>query len=218
MLDSEFAHLAIGSGDARRIDPAYGPFAAARSLDRECQNALRDLLTGHDDQLWLVEPQVWPAPEGTRVVRSAELVQMVAEADGLSEAAQHPDIVPLDEPDAAEMMALAHATEPGPWESKTHKYGQFFGIRIDGKLVAMAGERMRPSAGYAEVSGVCTYPEYRGRGLARRLIAHVMQAQQQRGEVPYLHSYASNAGAIGLYESLGFRHRRNMFVTILALA
>ena len=82
----------------------------------------------------------------------------------------------------------------------------------------MAGERMRPAPGYAEVSGVCTWPEYRGQGMARRLIERVMLEQRARGETPFLHSYAHNHGAIGLYEKLGFRTVRNMVVTVLASA
>ncbi len=218
MLHGEFAHLAVGTEHAKRIDPAYGPFAAARSAGDRDQGALRDLLTGQDDQLWLVEPEIWPAPQGTKVVRSAELLQLVAENQGASESVTDADIIPLGDGDAPEMMTLAHATEPGPWESRTHLYGQFYGIRIDGKLSAMAGERMQPSPEFSEVSGVCTYPEYRGRGLARRLIKRVMASQRERGLTPYLHSYASNDAAIGLYKSLGFEPRRNMFVTILALA
>ena len=140
---------------------------------------------------------------------------MVAQDEG---EATDPDpaIIPLTDADVPEMTDLALATEPGPWGELTHKYGQFFGIRDGGTLAAMAGERMRPAPGYAEVSGVCTWPEYRGQGMARRLIAHVMQAQRARGEVPFLHSYAGNKAAIGLYESLGFRIVREMVVTVLA--
>ena len=80
----------------------------------------------------------------------------------------------------------------------------------------MAGERMRPASGFAELSGVCAWPEYRGQGMARRLSAHVMRKQRERGEVPFLHCYAGNTVAIGLYESLGFRIIRDMVVTVLA--
>ena len=87
-----------------------------------------------------------------------------------------------------------------------------------GQLAAIAGERMRPAEGFAEVSGVCTWPEYRGRGHAARLIRRVMAGFVERGDTPFLHSYAANAGAIALYERLGFRIRRTMTVTILAKA
>ena len=77
---------------------------------------------------------------------------------------------------------------------------------------------MRPAPEFAEVSGVCTWPEFRGQGLAARLIRTVMTGMAARGEIPFLHSYAGNVSAIRLYESLGFRPRRAMVATILGKA
>jgi ribosomal protein S18 acetylase RimI-like enzyme len=216
MLHGRLAHLAQGPDAAKRIDPRYGPFAASCDRSDEAQAALAALLEGPDDRLWLVEPEVAPCPPGARIVRTAELVQMIADGEPPNGEDTDPEIIALGEADADEMAEIALATEPGPWGTLTHRYGQFYGIRIDGRLAAMAGERMLPAPGLAEVSGVCTWPEYRGQGLARRLIKRVMAGQRARGDVPYLHSYAHNAGAIGLYESLGFRTRRTMWVTVLA--
>lgn len=218
MLHGRFAQLSQGPEAAKRIDPRYGPFAAARDAGDEAQAALAGLLQGPDDRLWLVETEEWPAPPGTRVERVAPLLQMVADGDAPTDEVPDPAIIALSEADAPEMAEIALATEPGPWGPLTHRYGQFYGIRIEGKLAAMAGERMLPAPGLAEVSGVCTWPEYRGQGLARRLIKRVMAGQRARGEVSYLHSYSHNEGAIGLYKSLGFRPRRNMVSTILAPA
>jgi len=69
--------------------------------------------------------------------------------------------------------------------------------------------------GYTEVSGVCTHPDFRGRGLARRPSAAVAQAIEARGERPFLHAWRSNAAAIGLYESLGFELRCEMNVAVV---
>jgi ribosomal protein S18 acetylase RimI-like enzyme len=203
--------LDVGGGAVRRLDPAYGPFAAA---EPGCEGELAQHLLG--SEIWLVEPEAVAAPPGLQVLREAPLLQMVA--DGPIAPFEDAEIVPLDEADAADMAELALATEPGPWAGQTWRYGQFHGIRIDGRLAAMAGERMRPATHLAEVSGVCTWPEYRGRGLAARLIRTVIAAMAARGEVPYLHSYASNASAIRLYESLGFRARRPMVATLLGPA
>lgn len=222
MLHGRLAHLAQGGEHALRVDHRYGPFAAARDGGAIAQAALAALLDGPDDQLWLIEPEVWTPPPGTQLVRTMELLQMVADGDPPPPAEADPAIFALGEEHAAEMAAIALATEPGPWRALTHRYGQFYGIRVagegNGRLAAMAGERMLPAPGLAEVSGVCTWPEYRGQGLARRLIQRVMEGQRSRGDVPYLHSYAHNSGAIGLYESLGFRPRRTLWVTVLALA
>lgn len=214
-LQGRQAHLAAGTGAAVRIDPAYGPFAAARDRSDEAQAALAGLLSSAGDTIWLVEPEEWPAPPGTRAVRVASLLQMVAEAPQPVQPGDG-ELVALGDADVPEMTALALVTEPGPWGPQTHRYGQFWGIRENGRLLAMAGERMLPGPGLAELSGVCTWPEFRGRGLAAKLIRRVMATQFARGDTPYLHSYAGNSGAIRLYVSLGFRPVREMVATVLA--
>ena len=217
MLAGPMVGLARGGGAALRIDPGYGPFAAGRDRSAKAQAALAELLADNDDRIWLVEAEAWPAPPGLRVVRTGQLVQMVAEEPAALEPGDEA-AEPLGESDVAAMTALALATEPGPWGPLTHRYGRFYGLRDGDRLAAMAGERMRPAEGFAEVSGVCTWPEYRGRGHAARLIRRVMAGFVERGDTPFLHSYAANAGAIALYERLGFRIRRTTTVTILAKA
>ena len=128
-----------------------------------------------------------------------------------------PRIALLGEADAAEMAELAHATEPGPWSTRTHEYGAFYGIRVDGRLAAMAGERLLLPR-LAEVSGVCTWPEFRGQGMAAALVRKVMRGFQKRGDRPFLHCYGDNIGAIRLYEKMGFRLRRRLSLLVLALA
>ena len=215
MLNGPQTALAQGSAAAWRLDPEYGPFAAARDQSDEAQAALAALLRGPDDAIWMVEPEAWPALQGTRVVWTGPLVQMVAEKPAAVRS-DDPQCLSLDKADAAEMTALALGTVPGPWGDQTRCYGQFYGVRRDGKLAAMAGERMRPAVGFAEVSAVCTWPDYRGQGLAGALIRQVMAGFAARGDMPFLHSYAGNAGAITLYESLGFRVRSAMVLTVLA--
>lgn len=214
MLRDRQADLACVSGAVCRIDPVYGPFAAAAPGD---EAGLAALLTSPDDEIWMVETAELAPPPGTRVLRRASLLQMIADGP-VTAYSQDAEIEVLREADAAEMAALALATEPGPWRPLTHRYGTFFGIRRDGRIVAMAGERMRPAPGFAEVSAVCTYPDFRGTGLAARLIRRVMAGFAERGDTPFLHSYAENAPAIRLYETLGFRARRTMVVTVLGRA
>lgn len=214
MLTGRQAHLAVGPGAARRIDPRYGPFAAARDQSAAAQADLAALVQP-GEQVWLVESEPWPVPPGLQLVRTAPLLQMVAPAPQPVQSGDA-EATLLDDGDAADMATLALATEPGPWAALTQRYGAFYGLREAGRLKAMAGERMQPGGGFAEVSGVCTWPEYRGQGLAGMLIRRVMAGMVARGEVPFLHSYAGNAKAIGLYESLGFAGRRNMVVTVLA--
>jgi len=121
----------------------------------------------------------------------------------------------LTDQDAAEMRALALMTKPGPFLPLTHRLGRFVGIREEGRLIAMAGERMRVP-GFAEVSGVCTHPEHRGRGHAKGLMQVVVRTMLQRGETPFLHAYAAHEATVALYETLGFRIRARMHMMVIA--
>jgi predicted GNAT family acetyltransferase len=147
------------------------------------------------------------------VVKTAKAVQMIATRSAPAEI-ERGDIVRLTDADAPEMLALAQLTEPGPFLPRTHTMGDFLGIRIDGRLAAMAGERMR-FPGYTEVSGVCTHPDFRGRGLARRLSAAVHAAITARGDQAFLHAWKTNHAAITLYESLGFKLRTEVNIAVM---
>lgn len=214
MLTGRQAHLAEGGPQALRIDRGYGVFGVAADTGNGAQAALAALVPD-EGEVWIVEGERWLVPPGTREVKRAVLAQMVAEGAPPPPRTGEPEILPLGEDDAAEMAALAEHAKPGPWGPATHRYGPFFGIREEGRLLAMAGQRILVP-GMAEVSGVSTWEDCRGRGLARALIGHVMRAMVARGERPFLHSYADNAGAIALYESLGFRIRREVHVLAIA--
>lgn len=211
LLTGPQAHLALGDGDALRIDPRYGPFAALRD---GADAASLAAIVKPGEQVWLLEADERPAPAGFGTVRVATLVQMVADKPAPMQPGD--DVAELlDESDAAAMSEIALATKPGPWGERTRLYGDFYGIRDGARLAAMAGERMRPAAGLAELSGVCTWPDHRGQGLAGKLIRRVMAGFTARGDFPFLHSYAANTGANALYETLGFVTRREMVVTVL---
>lgn len=213
-LQGRQASLTTMTGAACRIDPAYGPFAAAAP---GYEADLAALLTSAEDQIWMVETRPLPPVPGTQVLAVVPLIQMVADGPQAA-ASEDPDIVLLDEADAADMAALVGATEPGPWRALSHRYGRYYGIRRAGLLAAMAGERMRPVPEFGEVSGVCTAHAFRGQGMAARLIRQVMAGLIADGETPFLHSLPDNHHAIRLYESLGFRTRRAMVVTALGRA
>jgi len=143
-------------------------------------------------------------PAGWEVTMQFDGVQLVD--DGLA-AAPDPEAVRLGPADVPEMLDLVARTRPGPFEARTIELGTYLGIRRDGALVAMAGERLHPP-GWTEISAVCTDPAFRGAGLATRLILAVAHGIRERGETPFLHTGAGNTGAIRLYESLGFALRR----------
>lgn len=82
----------------------------------------------------------------------------------------------------------------------------------DEKLVAMAGERMRPSLDYQEISGICTHPQFRGRGYAEKLTAYITFHALKENKIPMLHVNSENTPAIRIYEKIGFRKRKTLFL------
>jgi len=203
------AHLAQGGETGLRFAPEYGPFAAAPDPAGDTSALAR--LAGNAE-IWLVEKQPVIPPVGLKLVRSVECVQMVART--ITDGGHDHAFCDLGDDDAAEMFDLATLTQPGPFSTRTYELGRFVGIRMDGILVAMAGERMKPGA-FAELSGVCTHPDHRGRGYAGFLMRVVASRMIERGEVPFLHCFATNTGAIALYQSLGFEIHQTITATIL---
>lgn len=210
-LNGRHAGLARGDARARCYPSDVSPFAAARDSSPESLAALAALLSP-GAKIVLLEAGNIHVPPGTTIERQAQAVQLVAH--NLEPAAADGSICSLDDADAPEMLALATLTAPGPFLAATHRFGGFIGIREHGRLAAMAGERLKPD-GFAEVSGVCTHPDFRGRGYAGLLSRIVAHRIVTRGETPFLHAYADNAGAIRLYESLGFAIRATMTLTVL---
>jgi predicted GNAT family acetyltransferase len=212
-LTTHHAPLSTGNELARRFLPDVNLFMSARDDSAEAVAALADLVEPGQLAFILQVPPI-VVPPGFERVKEAKGVQMVVTEErgvvGEPEAA----IVTLTDKDAPEMLALATLTEPGPFLTRTHIMGHFRGVRIDGRLAAMAGERMR-FPGYTEVSGVCTHPDFRGLGLARRLSAAVVAGIEARGERAFLHAWKTNHAAISLYERLGFEIRAEVNAVVL---
>ncbi|GAA0543323.1 putative GNAT family acetyltransferase [Rhizomicrobium palustre] len=213
-LTTTHAGFSEGGARAKCYVPDVNVFAGAVDESPEALAALAELVAA-GRQVYLLQVPEIVVPEGLVEAKRARGVQMVAARD--LENIPQTDIVALGEDDAAEMLELALLTEPGPFLQRTHLMGAFLGIRIDGRLAAMAGERFR-FPGFTEVSGVCTHPDFRGHGLAHKLSAVVAAKIAARGETPFLHAWASNSAAIRLYESLGFAIRAEVDVAVLERA
>lgn len=214
-LSTRHAQFAHGTARACRFDTDISPFASTMDDSDASIDELGRLLSAVDEVMLLQRDPI-VVPGNAVVEQTGEGVQMVASTFTYSAPGSFVP-VQLGTADVAEMIELATLTRPGPFRTRTHELGQFWGIREQGKLVAMAGERMK-QPGYTEVSGVCSHPDFRGRGWARLLSAHVAARIVARGETPYLHAYASNDAAIQLYESLGFRLRCEVHVAVLKSA
>ncbi|CAN5230789.1 GNAT family N-acetyltransferase [soil metagenome] len=200
-LDGYQREHAIGSDLARRFDPAISVFAGVPdAAGPEHWSALADVLAGTAAIVTRVGLEL---PPDWTVDVDMPGIQMVAAAES---GAAYVDAVELSASDGPEALDLATRTEPGPFSLRTPELGTYVGVRRQGKLVAMAGERMR-AEGFTEISAVCTDPAYRGHGLAGALVRHMVDQIQARGDVALLHVVASNAPAIRVYERLGFTVR-----------
>jgi len=210
-LTTHHASLSEGNALARRFARDVNLFASTCDDTPAAIAALAVLVQPGETAVLLQVPKI-AIPPGLVEVKASQGVQMVAARRMMFEATS--DMLTLTDEDAPEMLELATLTEPGPFLARTHTMGTFLGIRIGGRLAAMAGERMR-FPGYTEGSGVCTHPEFRGRGLARRLSAAIATGIQARGDQAFLHAWKTNHSAISLYEGLGFKIRTDVNVAVL---
>jgi ribosomal protein S18 acetylase RimI-like enzyme len=209
-LMNHHAALAQRVGQAARYPPDVSPFVAlGDQADHGVWSDLESLL-GHGEVAALTGA-AHHLPRGWDVVEAGEGVQLV---DTSLQAVPDPEAVVLGPADVPEMLDLVERTRPGPFLARTVELGTYLGLRRRGVLVAMAGERLHPP-GWTEISAVCTDPDYRGQGLATRLVSAVAAGIRGRGETPFLHAAATNTNAIRLYESIGFTLRRRTPFTVV---
>jgi ribosomal protein S18 acetylase RimI-like enzyme len=206
-LTGAHARFAERRGNVLRYQVDVAPFLALPDEPDESDWADAASLAGPGGLLPLSGVRV-PPPADWEVFVAGEGVQMTGER--LAVAADE-EAVPLGRADVPDMLDLTARTEPGPFLPRTFELGTYLGIRRDGRLVAMAGERLHPQ-GWTEISAVCTDEAWRGQGLASRLVRAVGAGIRARGEIPFLHAVATNP-AIALYEELGFRLRQKIAFT-----
>ncbi|NEJ74284.1 GNAT family N-acetyltransferase [Rhizobium phaseoli] len=210
-LETAHAGLAEGNRNARRYPPSIVPFAASADDRPESLDAL-EMLPASEESMILIEAGLIAIPTGLAVVTEASAVQMIAERP--HERISDSRIERLTEADAADMLALATLTKPGPFTLRAQSLGSFWGIRSEGRLVAIAGQRMRQT-GFIELSGLCTHPDFQGRGLGTLLFRFVAGEIAAGGDTAYLHAYAANTSAISLYLTLGFTLRSEMNMRVV---
>jgi len=200
-------HLGTRNHSAARFFADVSVLGALAELTAEAYESLFALLHVNERVGLFLDETPQPSP-WWKVVRSGPLLQMVHEHAPAPEnrEGKEPVFLRLGEADVPEMLALTQLTKPGPFGRHTHEMGEYWGIRQNGKLIAMAGERLR-LPGYTEVSAVCTHPDHLGHGCATALITMLVQRIRDRGEQPFLHVLPENTRAVELYEHLGFRKR-----------
>jgi predicted GNAT family acetyltransferase len=211
-LTTRHAHVARGGSLARRYDAAIGPLSGVREQSPEAYAELARLISADDPAFLFLDTQP-RLPAGWRMLAQEPLGQMICRGEPKHPTSEHP-IVAMTAGDVPEMLALTALTEPGPFRQRTWELGGFLGIRIDGRLAAMGGQRLA-MPGFTEVSAVCTHPDFRRMGLAQALVAAVARGIRARGETPFLTVRLTLPGAIKVYESTGFEMRRSIELAVV---
>jgi ribosomal protein S18 acetylase RimI-like enzyme len=208
-LTSRQAHFAEIREHARRFTLEVTSLGGFSEPSPKCYDSLAALQSPGDATGLFLGTQATP-PSGWTIVDEAPLLQMVWDGEHVTTPTNGPRPAPgwieLTQQDVPEMVALARITKPGPFGRRTRELGTYIGIRREGKLVAMAGERLRV-AGHSEISAVCTLPDYAGQGFAARLMNLLIEKIRNCGEIPFLHVRTTNERAIALYRRLGFADR-----------
>jgi predicted GNAT family acetyltransferase len=210
-LSTAHASFAEGNEFAKRYPVDVAPIAATRDQSLESYHALAQFLGpgGTTALAFFTAPDV---PAGWTVVRTLPNIQMVWRSS-VPPPVQH-TFEDLNISHIQQMLTLTELNKLGRFRKRAPELGSYLGIHESGQLVAMAGEGFR-FPGYTEISAVCTHTDYRGRGYASSLVSALIQKIAKRGEIPFLHVGADNAGAIRVYQKLGFETRRTVTFAIV---
>ena len=207
--------IAVINGDVGCYLPDIAPFAGMKNFNDVNLKKLYEFIPvnrsvaisslnkmDHDESRW-------------KLLQPMDVTQMVYEHSVKTFTTKNSSlIVPLSEEHVPLMIELTTLTRPGPFLQQTIRFKNYFGIFIEGRLAAMAGQRMHPRP-YMEVSAVCTHPDFRGLGYAKTVMLHVMKIILDNSFTPFLHVLSNNSNAIELYKTIGFRTRKQIFVDVI---
>jgi len=213
-LSGHHADFSIGNERARRYDHGFTPIAGFQNqkkpdldeLQRYCEPGENLFVAG-----WSGDP-----PTSWNINFEVIMNRMVWAGPPPRYAAGVEAAIPLQMHHAEQALELATLTNPGPFGIRTIELGSYVGIFEGDKLIAMAGERLH-AGNFKEVSGICTHPDYRGNGLAKKLTQKVIQQQMSRGETPFLHVMQTNREALELYTQMGFELYCESFLRTISL-
>lgn len=203
-LSESHKEFAVEYGSIKFYDPNYGPFGGFIKVENTAiaTKEYSDLT----DNFFVVgeKPEI---NSSLKIAKELVCLQMI-----INEKIQLPidvEIVKLTLDHNEVLCDLVNLVQPCYFKNKTILLGDYYGIFKDNQLIAITGERMKMNA-FTEVSAIITHPDHTGKGYAKQLITHVVNAIFDQGKIPFLHVAETNFGAIALYEKLGFTTRRKM--------
>jgi len=194
------SHCAVGAGATRRYAPGFSPIIGFKDVANADFAAIAPYCT--PGERFYTDAWSGPMPAGWQLEVESTMDKMVWKG-ALPDDDATLDCIQLGAEHAQQALDLATLTRPGPFGIRTIELGDYFGVFEGPRLVAMAGERMQ-AASLREISGVCTHPDFQGRGLARKLMLKLVRRQMLRGETTFLHVVSTNTAARDLYLRMGF--------------
>lgn len=210
-LKSRQSYLAQSNGVAIAFDPDFAAFAALEEYSPKAFDDLTKLKMG-DDGFWMLETKIIEPHANFTLEKTAHCKQMIFDYE--VEIENDIEVVELGQEDAKAMHELALLCKPGPFFARTNELAKFIGVKIDNRLVSMMGERMQID-GYSELSALATHPDFQGKKWGKYLLNLVTKRILARGQIPFLHVYTWNEIGIKNYESLGFKLRQDIYVSVL---
>jgi len=211
-LTGPHAQFATGTGGARRYAPGFSPIVGFENIEHPDFDALTPYCAPGEH---FYTPGWSGAVPATWSLEMESTMFLMVGGSAMPTVEEDFEAVRLGLEHAAQALALATLTRPGPFGFRTIELGEYFGYFEGERLVAMAGERLFAGR-YREISGVCTHPDFQGRGMARRLMNKLIVRQNQRQEIPFLHVMRANEDAHRFYERLGFRDDRETIVRVIS--
>jgi GNAT superfamily N-acetyltransferase len=211
-LSGPHAKYATGTDDARRYAPGFSPIIGFPDPTNPNFAALAPYCESGEH--FYCDGWAGSVPAGWRIEAESTMFRMVWNAP-MPATDEAPDAIPLGPEHASQAFELATLTRPGPFGPRTTELGDYFGYFDGPRLVAMAGERTC-AEGLREISGVCTHPDFQGRGYARKLVAKLVRRQLQRNETPFLHVMRANESAHRLYLRMGFQDYLESVVRVVS--
>ena len=207
--------IAVIKGDVGCFFHDIAPFAGMKVFNKANLEKLYEFLPANQNVAISYLSKMDHDESKWKLLQLMDVTQMVYEHPVSTFTTKNSSmIVPLTEKHIPQMIELTALTKPGPFLQQTIRFKNYFGIFIEDRLAAMTGQRMHPIP-YMEVSAVCTHPDFRGMGYAKALMLHVMKIILDNSFIPFLHVLSNNINAIDLYESIGFRTRKQIFVDMI---
>ncbi|HKO77532.1 MAG TPA: GNAT family N-acetyltransferase [Flavobacterium sp.] len=196
----------IDFGTIKFYHPDYCPFGGFIALDNMEQSISEYAKLASNFFIIGQKPNV---PDSLKLNNELICLQMIIHSK--IEGEIEDQIVKLEEEHLDDLLGLVKIVYPEYFKKKTSSLGNYYGIYKNNQLVAVTGERMQMDE-YTEVSAVITHPEHTGKGYAKQLVTHTVNAILAKNKTPFLHVAESNVGAIKLYEKLGFETRAKISV------